>query len=52
MPYRHSRTDTHMNSQKLRKYAQGLHGSKPDGFPVLERVTVFVSIPKLRAISN
>ena len=32
---RHSRTDAHMNSQRLWKHAQGSHRFKPERVPVL-----------------
>lgn len=34
-PSRYSRTDTHVDFQKLRQHVQGLNRSKEDGDPVL-----------------
>lgn len=35
MCFRHNRTNAHVNSQRPREDAQGLHRFKPDGVPVM-----------------
>ena len=41
---RHSRTDAHMNSQRLRQHAQGLHGSVQNGVSILRGEWNYIAI--------
>lgn len=48
----HSRTDTHMNSQRLQQYAQGLHRFKTDQVPALKGKWSKCPTPNQDAICN
>jgi hypothetical protein len=44
---RHSRAGAHMNTQRLWQHGESLHGSAPDGVPLLREQMGTLPHPKL-----